>query len=131
MELAEKLYQEAKKVAGGFALNGFEGNSAGKVGCALQTIAGDIYTGICIDSACSVGFCAEHAAVADMLKDRQTQIAMIVAVTERGNIIPPCGRCREMLVQVDSRNMQTQVIIAEDKIVPLSTLLPNPWAEVF
>ena len=41
---------------------------AGQVACALETENGDIFTGICIDLPCGLGFCAEQAAAAQMLK---------------------------------------------------------------
>src|SRR5262245_29793038 len=76
--------------------------TAGSVAAALQTAAGNVYTGVCIDTQCGLGFCAEHAAIAEMLKARESAIAMIVAVTSGGAIIPPCGRCRELIRQVNS-----------------------------
>ena len=42
--------------------------TSGSVASALITEAGNVHTGICIDTECSLGFCAEHAAVAEMLK---------------------------------------------------------------
>ncbi|MDD4557287.1 MAG: cytidine deaminase [Alphaproteobacteria bacterium] len=129
--MKEILIQRAKEIAGSFKLNGFEFNSAGTVAAALVTKDGNVYTGICIDVACSMGFCAEHAAIAEMLKNRETQIEMVVALTDKGNIIPPCGRCREFLFQVDRRNIDTKVIVSETEILPLKELLPKTWADVF
>lgn len=54
---------------------------AGGVGAALVSKTGAVYTGLCIDTGSSLGFCAEHAAIADMLKHRETRIAGIVAVS--------------------------------------------------
>jgi cytidine deaminase len=36
----------------------------GYVGCALITRVGNLYLGVCIDTASSTGFCAEHSAIA-------------------------------------------------------------------
>ena len=41
--------------------------------CALETNNGNIFTGICIDIPCSLGFCAEQAAIAEMLKTGETK----------------------------------------------------------
>ncbi len=131
MEKIEELYNKAIEIVGKIPLNGFEGNSAGAVSCALRTKAGNTYTGICIDVACSLGFCAEHAAVAEMLKAHETEISMIIAVNEDGNILPPCGRCRELLVQVNKENLNTQVILTKDKIVRLGKLHSEIWMEKF
>jgi cytidine deaminase len=97
------------------------------VAAALQTVNGSVYTGICIDTACSLGFCAEHSAIAEMLKARESAIQMIVAVTSDGSIVPPCGRCRELIWQVDTRNAATTVIVGPDRTVLLSDLLPIPY----
>jgi cytidine deaminase len=69
----QELIKKAKTVLGEFQL-AKQGLSAGSVSCALMTNAGTIYTGICLDLACGIGFCAEHAAIAEMLKARETVI---------------------------------------------------------
>jgi len=120
-----QLIKAAKQVMGEFRLQKHF-MSAGSVGAALLTKSGNVYTGICIDLACGIGFCAEHSAIAEMLKNRETEIKMIVAVTKHG-IIPPCGRCREMIAQVDKKNLNTLVILSEKKAVKLKVLLPNLW----
>lgn len=83
-----------------------------------------MYTGVCIDAACSLGFCAEHSAVAEMLKARESEIATIVAVDHAGVILPPCGRCRELMWQVNPANAESQVVLSHDRTVALKVLLP-------
>ena len=119
-----KLLEAAREVYGDFAFR--EHFSAGGVGAAIRTADGNIYTGICIDIACGLGFCAEVAAVAEMLKNRETHIKSVVAVSGE-KILAPCGRCREMMAQVDVRNLECKVIVAEDKEVLLKELLPRHW----
>ncbi len=119
------LITTAQALVGEFQLSQ-EWTVAGAVASALRTAQGNVYTGICVELLCGIGFCAEHAAVAEMLKHRETHIDMIVAVAERG-IVPPCGRCREMLSQLDTRNADTKVVVAPDQWVTLSSLLPHHW----
>jgi len=102
--------------------------SAGGVGAALLCDSGDTYTGICIDASCSIGFCAEHAAIAEMLKSRRTRVVAMIAVNDRGEILPPCGRCRELIYQVDKRNGDTQVILPDKRVMLLRDLLPWHWS---
>ena len=83
-----------------------------------------MFTGICIDTASSLGFCAEHAAVAELLKARESEVRLIVAVTADGRVLAPCGRCRELLWQLDRRNTQTGVVLGPDQLVGLEVLLP-------
>lgn len=125
----EKLVDEALKTAGKFYLDDSKRNAAGCVGAALITRSGKLYTGICVEMVCAMGFCAETAAVAEMLKDRETEVAMIVAVKHNGNIIPPCGKCREMLFQVDRRNLETEVIIGKNETKRLKELLTDLWVD--
>lgn len=100
---------------------------AGHVACALETVSGIVYTGICIDVPCSIGICAEQAAIAEMLKHGETKTKRIVAVYEDGSILSPCGRCRELISQLDLDNENTVVAINNDQKVTLKELLPERW----
>ncbi|MEE8589668.1 MAG: cytidine deaminase [Sulfurimonadaceae bacterium] len=122
---AKELLEEARKVVGKYELSNAD-FSAGTVGAALLTTNGNVYTGINIEIACGIGFCAEHSAIAEMLKNRETQIEMIVA-TNAESIIAPCGRCRELLFQIDNKNLNTKVYLSEEEYMTLDELLPNRW----
>jgi cytidine deaminase len=121
----QDLIDEARRATVAFATSA--DCQAGLAGAALITVEGLVYSGCSIDCACGIGFCAEHAAIAEMLKHRATRIKAIVASNKRGRIVPPCGRCRELMYQVDPANLDTDVVIAADKIVKLRDLLPFPW----
>lgn len=99
----------------------------GGVAAALVTDKGNVYRGICIDTSCSMGFCAEHAAIAAMLTAGEDKVAQIVAVNWDKSVLPPCGRCREFLLQLG--NPETQVLVAEDTAVPVKELLPYSWQD--
>ena len=131
-DLDEQLIAAARGVCGDFPLGADwgEGWSAGGVGAALRTADGDVFTGVCIDLGSGLGFCAEVAAIAEMIKHRQTRIAAIVAVSGR-RILPPCGRCREFMMSVNRGNAETQVIVSDDLVVPLRELLPHHWLDAF
>jgi cytidine deaminase len=76
---------------------------------------------------CGIGFCAEHSAVADMLKRHEARIRAVVAVNDDGAVLPPCGRCRELLYQIDPANLDADVVLGASEIVKLRELLPHPW----
>lgn len=118
----EQLIAEAKKHVGEFSLSE-AGLTAGSVSSALVTDAGNLYKGICLDLDCGIGFCAEHAAIASMLLNRETVIKTIVAVTDK-DILPPCGRCRELMLQVDGRNSECIVLLPMGVTRKLIELLP-------
>jgi len=87
LSIVSTLWTQAQGILGEFTLSQ-PGLTAGSVSAALKTQTGNIYTGICLDFACGIGFCAEHAAIADMLKARETVITAILAVGPQG-FIPP------------------------------------------
>ncbi len=122
---AKELIEAAYNVVGEYTLSHTD-FSAASVGAALVTAKGNLYTGVNLDVACGIGFCAEHSAIAEMLKHRETQIDMIVAVT-KDSIIPPCGRCRELMFQVNDKNKLTKVYLTEERYVTLNELLPIRW----
>lgn len=106
----------------------------GDVAAALDTEDGHRHLGVCIDTGSGTGFCAEHAAIAAMVTAGEYRIARIVAVwrDERGRlyVLPPCGRCREFIRQIDDHNIGTRVVLGRDREVPLASLLPaHEWPD--
>ena len=102
---------------------------AGSVAAALLTDSGQIYTGICIETKCSMGFCAEHAAAAAMITAGESHVVKMVAINKRGNVLPPCGRCREFIRQLNDKNIEADVLINRKKSMKLKELLPYDWRE--
>jgi len=94
------------------------------VASALLTEKGNVYIGVCIDTACSMGFCAEHSAIAQMITNEESRIVKIVAVGSEGKVYPPCGRCREFMYQINNENLEADVLVGEGKVVTLKELLP-------
>jgi cytidine deaminase len=104
----------------------------GNVASALVTPSGNRYLGVCIDTGSGTGFCAEHSAIAAMVTAGEYQIAQIVAVWRDENsalyVLPPCGRCREFIRQIDPANLEAEVILGNDSSARLRDLLPlHEW----
>jgi len=123
----EELYNVAKSIVNPKRLTEFA--ISGSVGCALVTDKQNIYKGVCIDAACAIGFCAEHSAIAAMITAGENKILKIIAVGRDGNIMPPCGRCRELISQVHEDNLKTEVMISKNHIVTIRDLLPYDFKE--
>jgi cytidine deaminase len=121
----EELIEKAKSVLKPRKIK--HGFTVGDVGCALTTDKGNVYLGVCIDTASGMGFCAEHSAIAAMVTHGEHIIKKIVAVVENGTPIPPCGRCREFMHQIHDENLEAEVIIERNKSVKLKDLLPFTW----
>lgn len=112
-----------------------DGRLMGDVGATLLTDKGNVYSGVCIDTGSGTGFCAEHAAIAAMVTAGEYRIAKIVAVwrDERDgklSVLPPCGRCRQFILQIDGANLETAVVLGKDQTHSLKELLPyHEWPE--
>jgi len=122
------LYDKAIAVARPRTLS--DSATSGGVGASLFTKSGHVYTGVCIDAACSVGFCAEHAAAATMITAGENIVKKMIAVRSTGEIIPPCGRCREFVSQLSVENKQTKVMVSANEVIDLEALLPFDWRKM-
>lgn len=72
-----------------------------------------------------MGFCAEHAAAASMITAGEHRILRMVAVGSAGQIMSPCGRCREFISQLHQENLSAEVMVSENEIVTIEKLLPH------
>jgi len=78
----DELYERAKSVLNPRRLS--REAEAGGVGAALLTESGRVYTGVCIDTSSSMGFCAEHAAAAAMITAGENRVVKLVEVNWDG-----------------------------------------------
>lgn len=121
----EELYKIAKDTLNPRTLS--RSSEAGSVAAAILTDKGNVYTGVCIDTPCSMGFCAEHNAIGAMITAGESQIVKLVAVANEGEIVEPCGRCRELILQVDDENYNCEILLKDEKVVTIADLLPHRW----
>jgi homotetrameric cytidine deaminase len=78
--------------------NAYAGYSDFKVGAALRTPSGAIYTGANVENAAyPQGQCAEASAIGAMVAAGETEIAAVAVVAEKLDVCPPCGGCRQRL----------------------------------
>ena len=123
----DELYQRAKAALNPRKLSALA--DAGGVASALVTEQGNVYVGVCIDTSSSMGFCAEHNAIGSMVTNGESKIVTIVAVNWDGRILPPCGRCREFIYQMDPANAKTRVLLSDERVSTVEQLLPDHWAQ--
>lgn len=123
-----KLYDAAKQV-----LNPREISKmieAGGVAAAIESTSGKIYVGVCVDTACTLGICAERNAIFHMITNGENAIRRVIAINRTGKVIPPCGACREFMTQLmpDSyRTVEIMIDYETNKVVTLSELTPEWW----
>ena len=124
----DKMYIAARKVQKERALSSLV--EAGGVSAAILTEKGNIYVGVCIDTACSLGMCAERNAIANMITNGEHRIRRVIAVDRSGKVIPPCGTCREFMTQLMPENYRSIEIMLDyekEKVVTLGELTPEWW----
>ena len=129
MDIWQRLYEAARAVQADRALSPFI--QAGGVAAAILTHKGNIYLGVCMDTASSLGMCAERAAIANMVTCGEQEIDKLVAVMPDGRVGPPCGACRELMMQLgpDSACIEILMDYPGRKAVTLGALVPDWWGE--
>lgn len=123
----ERLFEAGKNVINPRKISPFI--EAGGVGAAIMTKEGNIYTGVCIDTACTLGMCGERNAIANMITNGESRITKVVAIEPDGKACSPCGACREYMMQLDKDSGDIEVLLDLEtrKTITLKELLPDWW----
>ena len=124
----EELLEKAKSIRNPKEVSGLI--RAGAVGAAILTKNHNIYTGVCIDTASTLGMCAERNAIANMITSGENEIIKLVCICSDGSVGSPCGACREYLMQLhkNSKNIEILRSLNPKDIIRLEELIPDWWA---
>ena len=127
MDIWKIIYDKARSVLSPRVISPFV--EAGSVGAAILTKAANIYVGVCIDTACTLGMCAERNAIANMITNGEHNIVKLVCVMTDGSVGSPCGACRELLMQLSKDSPKIEILTELDgfKTVTLGELVPDWW----
>ena len=90
----EPLIEEAKNAR----LHSVAPFSNFRVGAAVRTDSGKVYTGCNVESA-SYGLtvCAERVAIWKALSEGERQFTALAVVADTETLTPPCGTCRQII----------------------------------
>lgn len=122
----KKIYDAAKMVVNPKKISGQM--CSGGVGAAVVSKSGNIYTGVCIDTDCSLGMCAERNAISTMITAGEFEIAKVVAVNKKGQVLPPCGACREFMLQLKNASDTEILIDNKGTVINLKDLMPYSYS---
>ncbi|MGD9562064.1 MAG: cytidine deaminase [Pyrinomonadaceae bacterium] len=104
-----------------------------KVGAAVETDEGDIYTGCNVESA-SYGLtvCAERVAIWKGISRGEKRFGRIAVVVDTEELTPPCGICRQIIWEFCG---DVPVILSnlhgKSETVKMSELLPRAFDSKF
>lgn len=111
--------------------NSYSPYSSFRVGAALLTKSGKVYTGCNIENASfSPTVCAERTAIFKAVSEGESKFAMIaVAGGKDGkieNVCPPCGVCRQVMAEFCKPDFPVLLVKGEGECekFTLSDLLP-------
>lgn len=124
----EKLYNAARAVQNDRQVSCFI--EAGCVAAAVLSDSGKIYTGVCVDTASTLGICAERNAIFNMITNGESRISKVIAVMPDGKSGAPCGACRELMVQLmpdDYKDIEIMMDYSAGRVVTLGALTPEWW----
>lgn len=104
-----------------------------KVGAALLAQSGKIYSGCNIESSSyGLTICAERVALYKALSEGERQFIKIAITSDSSQVCPPCGACRQVLMDYAP---QIEVILFNDsgdiQQILLRDLLPNAFTSNF
>lgn len=100
-----------------------------RVGAALETATGKIYTGCNIESS-SYGLtcCAERVAIFKALSEGERDFARIAVAADTEEFCTPCGACRQVLWDY-AKNLEILCVNKRGAVhaIPLRDLLPEAF----
>ncbi|PJA29469.1 MAG: cytidine deaminase [candidate division Zixibacteria bacterium CG_4_9_14_3_um_filter_46_8] len=78
--------------------NSYSPYSRFKVGAAVRSIDGSVFTGCNVENASyGLTICAERNAVYNMVTEGKSKIEAVAVVVDGGKIVTPCGACRQVI----------------------------------
>jgi cytidine deaminase len=122
-DIIQALIERAEEVK----LKSYSPYSGFRVGAAVLSVDGEIFTGTNVENA-SYGLtvCAERVAIGCMVASGSTEIRAIAIAADRP-YTPPCGACRQVIYELGP---EATVILSGDStpiIMSISSLFPNAF----
>ncbi|XP_077998317.1 cytidine deaminase-like [Glandiceps talaboti] len=99
-----------------------------RVGCALVTQGGDIFTGCNVENASyGLAICAERTALVKAVSEGHRKFkAVVVASDMKNEFISPCGACRQFIIEFGgdievymTKPDHTWIMLKADELLPI------------
>ena len=120
-----QLLQQAKEVS----VNAYAPYSKFKVGAALITENGEVFSGCNVENASyGLTFCAERSAIAAMIANGHKKFEAIAIYAQSATDCYPCGACRQWMYEFGK---EAQVIVEDEdhnpRVISVQELLPKAF----
>ena len=102
-----------------------------KVGAALRTVDGTIFSGCNVENvAYPEGTCAEAGAIAAMIAAGEVQIAEVLVIADSPLPVSPCGGCRQKLAEFSGGDVKVTMTTTQgnSQSMTMAELLPGAFA---
>jgi cytidine deaminase len=108
--------------------NAYAPYSRFKVGAAIRTASGAVFTGCNVENvAYPEGTCAEAGAIAAMVAAGETRIAEVLVIADSPDPVPPCGGCRQKIAEFASPDVRVTLCTTDGhaRVTTVADLLPG------
>ena len=105
--------------------NAYAPYSKFKVGAAVLTLNGKIYTGCNVENA-SYGLCncAERTAIFKAVSEGERDLVTIAVIADTPSPVAPCGACRQVMIEFGIKQVIMCNLHGEQSVIALEELLP-------
>lgn len=126
-----KKIEQLHELAVAARKNSYSPYSHFKVGAALLTESGEVYSGCNVENASYGGtICAERSAIFTAVsREGKIKIKEILVVTSESPAWPPCGFCRQVIAEFSTK--KTKVHLANEKKILKTYLFSELLPEAF
>jgi cytidine deaminase len=95
------------------------------VGAAALTTTGEFVSGCNVENASyGLGLCAECSLVSELTMKQAGKLVAFTCVDKNGNLLMPCGRCRQLLFEHSADDM---VLETASGIKTIAEVLPDAF----
>ncbi len=116
-----KTAQEARK-------NAYAPYSKFKVGAALETKSGKIYTGANVEnSSFGLSMCAERIAMFKAVSEGEREFKRLAIVADTKGVVSPCGACRQVMSEFGNFEVVLSNLNGKIKLTSVENLLPGAF----
>ena len=101
-----------------------------KVGAAIRGAGGAVHLGVNVENAAyPEGTCAEAGAIAAMIAAGETRIAEVAVIADAPRPVPPCGGCRQKLVEFAGADVKVTLATTRGDVMEttVGALLPGAF----